>query len=167
MYIVTDLIFLLSSLIKSPSFNIPAVAVSVLSGTGRDLGRGVETSSLGHGDRCCLDYIHTDIMYSRYSRYSRYVGRGEASKFLGATCHPVSPICLQMVQMDFLRLLGWAGLGWAGRDRGPDFLLSNQKLMDHNRSASKRREKVLKLFIGMASQLNVSVIKCIKSLIVL
>ena len=100
------------------------------------------------------------------------MGRGEVSKFLGATCHPVSPICLQMVQMDFLRLLGWAGLGWAGlgwagRDRGPDFLLSNQKLMDHNRSASKRREKVLKLFIGMASQLNVSVIKCIKSLIVL
>ena len=138
--------------------------MSVLSGTGRDLGRGVETWSLGHGDAASITYIQT---LCRYSRYSRYVGRGEVSKFLGATCHPVSPICLQMVQMDFLRLLGWAGLGWAGRDRGPDFLLSNQKLMDHNRSASKRREKVLKLFIGMASQLNVSVIKCIKSLIVL
>ena len=91
-----------------------------------------------------------------------------AARFLNSWALPVTP-CPPFVCKWFkvISYVCWAGLGWAGRDRGPDFLLSNQKLMDHNRSASKRREKVLKLFIGMASQLNVSVIKCIKSLIVL
>ena len=96
-----------------------------------------------------------------------------AARFLNSWALPVTPcppfVCKWFKVISYVCWagLGWAGLGWAGRDRGPDFLLSNQKLMDHNRSASKRREKVLKLFIGMASQLNVSVIKCIKSLIVL